>query len=1070
MQVHHCRTAEHLVERLVTLWSGPRQDPFAFDLAVVPGPGFQRWLSQQLATAGDAPGICAGVEFTSFDALERRLGGADDPWRPGRLAWLVQQVALASTGPELEVLRTHLAASRESWSASRRIAVQLAGYARHRPAMLAAWADGADTGPDGEPLVESAWQPALYRLLLAELGDSPLDRRDAVAARLRDAPVEGLPARVAVPAPERLSGGRLALLEALGAHHRVDLLLLAPSLRRPEPASGTLRRAEFARPAGHPLNEALAAESDEAALLLAAPAAGAPAPHAAPPGATTTLLGALQADLAADRPPAGTMVLDRADDSVQVHLSHGRDRQVEVLREVLTGLLAADPTLEPRDIVVLTPDVDAYAPLLAAGFGSSGGGHPAQRFRVQVADRSVAQVNPMVSLLLDVLRLPDSRVEASTLLELCAHPAVARRFGFSADSRERLAELVTDAGVRWGLSPAHRGAYGLAGFRQNTWFAGLQRMLLGVALGETDLVSAGTVLPLDDVGSSDVDLVGGLTELVGRLSRLMAEFERPGTLAEWVERCRGALSVLAETTHGEEWQLGDVWAALSRLGERAGGSNAVLPRHAALRAIESEFADTAARGAFGNGSLVVCGLRSLRHVPHRVVVLLGWDAERYPRPARTHGDDLLGLEPLVGDPSAALADRQALLDAIHATRETLVVVARGRSEASNEDVPPAAPLAALLEALDATASTADGRPAGAAVTVQHPLQPFDPRYFDPACRGLSSVDRLAFRAATAALAEPEQPRGRFHLEMLPPPDLTAGVTLADLVSFFGHPARALLRQRAGISLGDSPEAGDAIPIEPDHLARWHVGNRVLQRLREGRDATAVATAELLRGDVPPFRLGYDLLDQVVAGARRSVREVPSGLPAPTLHDLALTVDVPGHGAVPLVGRVSTHGRELLQAEFSSLQARHRLTSWLRLLALAAAEDGPWRARVIGKGRRAVYEAPPREAASALLGRYLAIYALGLSRPLPALPRLGAEWVSYRLSHRDPHDRLVSRKNFQRCWDYDSDASWESFFEFPGVLDLPLDGLDLPGAHGETTLVGALAASIWTPILDSEVAP
>ena len=48
MQVHHCRTAEHLVERLVTLWSGPRQDPFAFDLAVVPGPGFQRWLSQQL--------------------------------------------------------------------------------------------------------------------------------------------------------------------------------------------------------------------------------------------------------------------------------------------------------------------------------------------------------------------------------------------------------------------------------------------------------------------------------------------------------------------------------------------------------------------------------------------------------------------------------------------------------------------------------------------------------------------------------------------------------------------------------------------------------------------------------------------------------------------------------------------------------------------------------------------------------------------------------------------------------------------------------------------------------------
>ena len=53
MQFHHAQTAAGLVEQLVALWSGPREDPFAFDLAVVPGPGFQRWLSQRLATAGD---------------------------------------------------------------------------------------------------------------------------------------------------------------------------------------------------------------------------------------------------------------------------------------------------------------------------------------------------------------------------------------------------------------------------------------------------------------------------------------------------------------------------------------------------------------------------------------------------------------------------------------------------------------------------------------------------------------------------------------------------------------------------------------------------------------------------------------------------------------------------------------------------------------------------------------------------------------------------------------------------------------------------------------------------------
>ncbi len=1078
MQFHHARTAAELVEQLVALWSGPRTDPFAFDLAVVPGAGFQRWLSQQLATADDPAGVCAGVEFASPEALEWRLDGRDDPWRPERLAWLVQQVAAASDEPELEVLRRHLGASRETWSAGRRIAGQLAGYARHRPAMLAAWADGTDTGPDGRPLAENAWQAHLYRRLVAELGTSPLERRTALLERLRAAPVEGLPQRIAVLAPRRLDPAAIELWEALGAHHRLDALLLVPTpSRRPVPGGSGLRRAEFRRPTGHPLNEALGAVADEAALLVAAHDTS-EAPQRAPGPAASrraadTLLGWLQSDLAADVQVPTPRVLADDDHSVQVHLSHGRDRQVEVLREVLTAVLSDDPSLEPRDIAVLTPDVDAFAPLLAAAFTAPAGNpdHPAQRFRVQVADRSVAQVNPMAGLLLDLLRLPDGRVEASTLLELCAQPAIARRFGFGTEGRERLVDLVERAGIRWGLSATQREAFGLAGFPQNTWIAGLQRMLLGVTLAETDLVAAGTVLPLDDVESSDLDLVGALTELVGRLSRLIAEFAKPATLADWAARCRAGLTELVELPFDQDWQLADVWSGLARLAERAGAAGTLLTRHAALRALEQEFTGSPARGGFGNGALVVCGPGSLRHVPHRVLVLLGWDASCYPRPARRHGDDLLGLEPLLGDPSAAMADRQVLLDAVHAAAGQLVVIAQGRSEATNEDVPLSAPVTELLEALDLTAATAAGTKASEAVTVRHPLQPFDPGYFDPARTDLRSADRLAFQAATALVAEPVRPRGRYVLEPLAEPDLALGVSLDDLVGFFGHPARALLRVRAGLSLADTPDAGDTIPIEPDGLARWQIGNRVLQRLRAGHDQQAVVRAEWLRGEVPPFALGQALIDRVVNEARRSAQQVPAGLAEPTLHDLAVDVDVPGHGSVPLVGRVTTHDHELLQVEFSSLQPRHRLAAWLRLLALAAAEDGPWRARVVGKGRLVAYAAPPRAAASALLGRYLQLYALGLSRPLPALPRLGFAWAEYRLSRRDPEDRLVSGKNFKRSWEFDSDAAWKVFFDYPGLLELPASQVVVPGAEPtEGTLVGALASSIWGPVMGAEVLP
>jgi len=1062
LRVHHPQTAEESVAMLRECWAGPLTDVFAFDLAVVPGPGFQRWLSQQLALGGDAPGICAGVDFCSLPALRHRLAG-DDPWQPDRLVWVLQRLVGRGDDPALEVLRRHVAASREPYSACLRIARHFAGYATHRPGMLAGWARGEDLGPTLEPLADNAWQARLWRAAAGELGSTPLDRHEALLVALRQAPAPAVPHRVAVVAPTSLDAPTLALLEALATHHRVDLLPVVPTPGRWPAVGGQTLRADFRRPIGHPLNESLAAAADEQALLLPPP----PLPDRLV-DTPDTLLGRLQADLRADHASAGRPH-DPADRSLEFHLCHGPDRQVEVLREVLSGLLADDPSLEPRDIVVITPDANAVAPLVSAAFllPPAPGGHPGHGFRVQLADQSVAQTNPMVGLLLDLLALPDGRFEASTLLDLCAQPAVAARFGFTAERHERLVELVESSGVRWGLSAGQRRAFGLAEFPQNTWQAGVQRMLLGVALSETDLVTARTVLPLDDIDSSDVELAGAIAELVGRLSRLLAAFDSPAPIAEWARRCRLGLESLVALAPDQEWQLGDVWAGLARAADR--GDQTPLGRHGALRVLGSEFRARPARGAFGNGSLVVSGPESLRQVPHRVVVLLGWDADRYPRVAGRHGDDLLGIAPRTGDPSASLTDRQLLLDAVLAARERLVVVARGRSEASNEPVPPAAPLQELRDAVDALAPASGGLPVTSRLTTDHPLQPFDPAYFDPGRPALRSVDPLAFRGALAALgpsARPERPRYRLH--PLPPPDLAAGVALDDLTAFFVHPARQLLRRRAGLTLAEPRDLTDAMPIELDPLARWKLGDRILHRLRAGADPGLVGRAEWLRGEVPPAGLGRRALDGVFDDVSATLRRIPGSEAAPTGHDLALTVPVAGFGPVALSGRVVTTDGSLLSVQFSSVSAKHRLEGWLRLLALAAAEGAQPRAIVVGKSRAVALTAPPADEALQLLGRYLALYALGLSRPLPALPRVAERLArARRRSEEARHPEQIARF-LHKDWDFDADDNWKAFFSFPAVLSLSATGVGLPGPDtGEPSLVGALAQLVWAPILDHE---
>lgn len=1042
-----------LAARLGELWRTPPADPFAFDLAVVPSAGVQRWLSQRLATMD---GISAGVRFVRPAGLNRLVAGdRPDPWAATAAMWRIPAIVDSrQEDPVLAQLAAHLRGSRDPFAACFRIAGRFAAYAEWRPKLLAAWQQGLDVDASGNPLGDAAWQAHLWRLLRTEIGVDPLAPPSAAA-------VAELPERIAVFAPGSLSPRQLDLLTAIAVDHRVDLLLLDPAPGRPVTTLAGQRRRDWRPASRHPLNRSLGARTEQALALTAGPPTTNPATAPKP----ETLLGWLQADLLADR-VGPTRVLDPADDSVQVHLSHGLDRQVEVLRDVLAGLLAADPSLEPRHVVVLTPDPDAVAPLVTAAFGLSPSGepqHPGHQFRVQLADRTTAQANPLVGFLIDVLELGSTRAGASALLDLCAEPMVARRFGFTGERHDRLAELVQRAGVRWGLNSAHRLSFGL-GLAQNTWFAGLQRLLLGVTLSEEDLVTAKTVLPVDDVDSSDVELVGGLAELISRLSRLVREFEEPTDIAGWAERCRSVLAQLVALEPAEQGWLAELSVGLRRIEREAGDATVRLPRAAEVALVRHHFENQPARSTFGNGSLVVAGLESLRSVPHRVVCLLGWDAERYPRRRARHGDDLLAADPWVGDPDSALADREALLAAVHAATEKLVVVMAGRSPGTNLEVPPAAPVAELLAALDATAATPDGVPAGGAVTVQHPLQPFDTSYFT-GTGVLRSYDPVALVAAAAASAPPlPEPAPYRELEL--PPLAEDVVTVANLVAFFTHPVRQLVRVRTGLSWAESEQPVDELPIELDGLRSWSIGTRALGRALAGYGPDQVLQAEWRRGEVPPAELGRQAINRIVADVDAVLHRLPAAAKAPAVgHYLALDVD-----GTTITGQLETRDATLLTTEFSKLSARHKLAAWLRLLLLASAEPGEWRAVTVTKSRVAAWQAPEAEEARLLLGRLLAIYRRGMCHPLPLPPRVAEGFASLRANQVDPDDPKKGTRTLRQLWRFDSDPYWRAFFDYPDLIRLPRDIQDTWGPTDETTALGSLARAVWDPIRQHQVAP
>jgi exodeoxyribonuclease V gamma subunit len=179
-------------------------------------------------------------------------------------------------------------------------------------------------------------------------------------------------------------------------------------------------------------------------------------------------------------------------------------REVEVLHDQLLSWFAADPTLRPRDVVVMVPDIDTFSPAIHAVFDQHRRTDP-RHIPFEIGDVRDRSVNPLLVSLEWLLRLPQQRCRQSEVRDLLDVPAVAQRFGLGDEDLAVLGRWIEGAGVRWGLDHDHRAGLGLgmAG-EQNAWIFGVRRMLLGYASGAG--ASFGEIEPYAEVGGLDAAL------------------------------------------------------------------------------------------------------------------------------------------------------------------------------------------------------------------------------------------------------------------------------------------------------------------------------------------------------------------------------------------------------------------------------------------------------------------------------------------------------------------------------------------------------------------------------------
>ncbi|HCA6431053.1 TPA: exodeoxyribonuclease V subunit gamma [Escherichia coli] len=1019
-------------------------DPFEPEMILVQSTGMAQWLQMTLSQKF---GIAANIDFplpASFiwDMFVRVL-----PEIPKESAFNKQSMSwkLMTLLPQLleredfTLLRHYLtddSDKRKLFQLSSKAADLFDQYLVYRPDWLAQWETGHLVEGVGEA---QAWQAPLWKALVEytdELGQPRWHRANLYQRfieTLESATTcpPGLPSRVFICGISALPPVYLQALQALGKHIEIHLLFTNPCryywgdikdpaylaklltrqrrhsfedrelpLFRDSENAGQLFNSDGEQDVGNPLLASWGKLGRDYIYLLS-DLESSQELDAFVDVTPDNLLHNIQSDILEleNRAVAGVNIeefsrsdnkrpLDPLDSSITFHVCHSPQREVEVLHDRLLAMLEEDPTLTPRDIIVMVADIDSYSPFIQAVFGSA----PADRYLpYAISDRRARQSHPVLEAFISLLSLPDSRFVSEDVLALLDVPVLAARFDITEEGLRYLRQWVNESGIRWGIDDDNVRELELPATGQHTWRFGLTRMLLGYAM-ESAQGEWQSVLPYDESSGLIAELVGHLSSLLMQINiwrRGLAQ-ERP--LEEWLPVCRDMLNAFflpdAET-EAAMTLIEQQWQAIIAEGLGAQYGDAVplsLLRDELAQRLDQERISQ----RFLAGPVNICTLMPMRSIPFKVVCLLGMNDGVYPRQLAPLGFDLMSQKPKRGDRSRRDDDRYLFLEALISAQQKLYISYIGRSIQDNSERFPSVLVQELIdyigqshylpgdEALNCDESEARVK---AHLTCHHTRMPFDPQNYQPG--NLQSYAREWLPAASQA--------GKAHSEFVQPLPFTLPETvpLETLQRFWAHPVRAFFQMRLQVNFRtEDSEIPDTEPFILEGLSRYQINQQLLNVLVEQDDAERLFRRFRAAGDLPYGAFGEIFWETQC----QEMQQLADRVIACRQPGQSMEIDLACNG-VQITGwlpQVQPDG--LLRWRPSLLSVAQGMQLWLEHLVYCASggngesrlflrKDGEWRF-------------PPLAAEQALhyLSQLIEGYREGMSAPLLVLPESGGAWL------------------------------------------------------------------------------
>lgn len=896
--VYRASRLEALLEPLAILLQGfPPAGLLAPAELICAHPGMRRWLLNQLAQRSGPRGIAANLRIDLpgqwVERVSRQHGsGLQQPAPTGALLhWrLFDSFAQAETLSLCPAFARYLAddpAGRRRWQLAHTLADIYGRLLVYRPEWLLTWQDG-HVANEAHADLATLWR------LLRQRWPEPLriDQQEAIRRGLQSTEVEFTPLHVF--GLSHLPPATLALLRAAARQRPIVLYFPDPCREHWVGLRDDRQRLRQLLEAGadqqaellylgteHPLLASLGRLGQHFSAMLA----GADddilldVRHWQDEQDQTsggTLLERLQQsvrELDAERIAAAqpfAIETLAADASLRVHRCHSRLRELEVLRDALLQALNDFDDLQPSDIAVLSPSMQAYAPLLPAVFGAPA--DPGSRLPYHVADLPQSADHPLFGTFLAFLNTPVSRLSCSEVLSLLDLDLLRRGLGMEDLSRQQIEHWLRSAAIAWGLDQDSRRRNALPGEPAHSFAWGFDRLIAGHLFGDDaeaagliDGVSAVPALALGDSAG-----FGGLYRLLSELHRLRALADTAQPASRWATYFQQLANTLFEAPHQDQdgrRALAQLKACLGRLEQQRSASqlDPDLSHAQALAWVRDALAEVPESSPFLHGGISFCGMVPQRALPFRLIAVLGLNETDYPRRETAEQHDPMRLSPRPGDRNVLIDDRYLFLETLMSARQRLHLSFVGEHSASGKPLNPSAPLFELDRLLQQQISLRDAdRKPLRPWWIEHPLQPFDSRYFAEAAHPALFTYHQGFAL------KPQQTQA--STEQSQAPATEQAIPAPHLLRWLRDPAAQLLRDRHKLRLDgvDVDQLPEHEPLDREFGGRDPLWRHLLMTAIDRAQAPPEQPDPLLlaSGRLPAGELGLRLyrLDQSLASA------------------------------------------------------------------------------------------------------------------------------------------------------------------------------------------------------------